>query len=105
MNGESEQHSVNFRFRWLCRAHGLPGFMFKVSEEGVKAIRALRQTYGRSLWKGESWRNVQTLPRRLPRGPVIKFAHSASAAQGFASSDPGRGHGTAHQIMLRQRPT
>ena len=29
-----------------------------------------------------------------PRGRVLKFTHSASAAQGFASSDPGRGHGT-----------
>ena len=28
-----------------------------------------------------------------------------SAAQGFTSSDPGRGHGTAHQATLRQCPT
>ena len=26
-------------------------------------------------------------------------------AQGFTSSDPGHGHGTAHQAMLRWRPT
>ena len=38
-------------------------------------------------------------------GQVVKFACSASAAQGFASLDPGRGHGTAHQATLRQRPT
>ena len=40
-----------------------------------------------------------------PRGRVVKLVPSASAAQGFAASDPGRGHGTAHQAMLRQRPT
>uniref|UniRef100_A0A8C4LYD3 Dedicator of cytokinesis 11 n=1 Tax=Equus asinus asinus TaxID=83772 RepID=A0A8C4LYD3_EQUAS len=30
------------------------------------------------------------------------FASSASVAQGFAGSDPGRRHGTAHQAMLRR---
>ena len=29
-----------------------------------------------------------------PHGPVVKFARSASLAQGFASSDPGCEHGT-----------
>ena len=38
-------------------------------------------------------------------GLVVKFAYSASAAQGFAGSNPAHGHGTAHQAMLRQRPT
>ena len=36
-----------------------------------------------------------------PCGQVVKFAHSALAAQGL---DPGRRHGTAHQAMLRQCP-
>ena len=36
------------------------------------------------------------------RGRVVKFVRSAAAAQG---SHPGRGHGTAHQAMLRRRPT
>ena len=40
-----------------------------------------------------------------PRGQVVKFAHSAEAAQCFDGSNPGRGHGTAHQTTLRQRPT
>ena len=31
---------------------------------------------------------------------MVKFARSASAAQGFAGLDPGRGHGTPHQPML-----
>ena len=35
---------------------------------------------------------------------MVKFARSASAAQGFAGLDPGRGHGTAHQATLRQHP-
>ena len=36
------------------------------------------------------------------RGRVVKFMHSAAAAQG---SDPGHGHGTARQATLRRRPT
>ena len=40
-----------------------------------------------------------------PRGRVVKFERSASAAQGFTGSDPGGRHGTTHQAMLRQRPT
>ena len=36
------------------------------------------------------------------RGRVVKFVCSAAAAQG---SDPGHGHGTAHQATLRRRPT
>ena len=40
-----------------------------------------------------------------PGGPVVKFARSALAAQGFTSPDPGRKHGTAHEVMLRQHPT
>ena len=36
---------------------------------------------------------------------VVKFVCSPSAAQGFAGSDPGRGHGTACQAVLRRRPT
>ena len=40
-----------------------------------------------------------------PHGGVVKFARSASAAQGFASSHPGHGHSTTHQAMLRWCPT
>ena len=36
---------------------------------------------------------------------LIKFQRSAVVAQGFAGSDPGGGHGTAHQATLRQRPS
>ena len=43
--------------------------------------------------------------RGWPRGRVVKFACSALAAQGFAGSDPGRGHGTTRQAMLRWHPT
>ena len=40
-----------------------------------------------------------------PRGRVVKFTHSTSAAQGFAGSDPGRGRGTARRAVLGRRPT
>ena len=36
---------------------------------------------------------------------MVKFAHSTSVARGFAGLDPGGGHGTIHQAMLRQCPT
>ena len=39
-----------------------------------------------------------------PCGQVVKFTPSPPVAQGFASLDPGRGHGTARQAMLRCRP-
>ncbi len=41
-------------------------------------------------------------------GPVAKWLSSRAplqAAQCFVGTNPGRGHGTAHQAMLRQRPT
>ena len=40
-----------------------------------------------------------------PCGRVVKFVRSTVVAQGFAGSDPGRGHGTAHQATLSRRPT
>ena len=36
---------------------------------------------------------------------MVKFAHSASAAQGFPGLDPGRGCGTACPAMLWRSPT
>ena len=38
-------------------------------------------------------------------GPMVKFTHSSSEVQGFAGLDPGGGHGTTHQAMMRQCPT
>ena len=41
-------------------------------------------------------------------GPVaewLKFVCSAAAAQGFATSNPGSGHGTARHATLRRHPT
>ena len=41
-------------------------------------------------------------------GPVAEWLSSRAplqAAQCFVGSNPGRGHGTAHQATLRQRPT
>ena len=43
--------------------------------------------------------------RARPQGQVVKFVCSTAAAQGFTGSNPGRGHGTAHQATLRRRPT
>ena len=40
-----------------------------------------------------------------PHGQVVKFMGSALAAQSFAGSDPGRGHGTSRQATLKQHPT
>ena len=40
-----------------------------------------------------------------PRDQVVKFARSASSAKGFTGSNPGHGHGTAHQATLRRHPT
>ena len=36
---------------------------------------------------------------------MVGFMCSTSVVRGFASSDPGRGHDTAHQAMLRRHPT
>ena len=41
-------------------------------------------------------------------GPVAEWLSPRAplqAAQCFVGSDPGRGHDTAHQATLRQRPT
>ena len=41
-------------------------------------------------------------------GPIAEWLSSRSPlqeAQCFLGSNPGRGHGTAHQTTLRQRPT
>ena len=47
------------------------------------------------------------LKKHTGASPMVKRLSlcSASAAQGFPGSDPGRGHGTDRQAMLRQRPT
>ena len=44
----------------------------------------------------------------MEAGPMAEWLSSRAplqAAQCFVGSNPGRGHGTAHQTMLRQRPT
>ena len=47
----------------------------------------------------------EKIVRGWPRGRVVEFVSSASVSQGFPGSDPGHGHGTARQAMLRWRPT
>ena len=58
------------------------------------------------------WKRMFSFPKevlsKIRGGPccrVVRFAQSASAAQGFASSDPGCGPSTNHQAMLRRHPT
>ena len=59
--------------------------------------------------KGGLWKSLAGSPDGnlggWPHGQVVKFTRSASAAWGFASLDPGCGHGTAHQAMLRRCAT
>ena len=47
------------------------------------------------------------LKNTILTGPALwpKFACSTSVAQGFTGSDPGSGHGAAHQATLRGCPT
>ena len=49
--------------------------------------------------------NSHTKFRGRLLGRAVKFARSTLAAQGFTFWDPGRGHGTTYQAMLRWRPT
>ena len=54
--------------------------------------------------------SIETLKSKAQRGagPVAEWLSLCAplqAAQCFLSSNPGRGHGTAHQTTLRQRPT
>ena len=65
-----------------------------------------------SVMSGFVWVTEPVVDKRItyprpgrPCGRVVKFGHSTAAAQGFAGSDPGHGHGTTHQAMLRRHPT
>ena len=40
-----------------------------------------------------------------PMAEWLSLCAPLQAAQCFVGSNPGRGHGTAHQTTLRQRPT
>ena len=57
------------------------------------------------LWKKNPLINIyEKNPGAGPRAGVLQFPRSASAAQGFASSDPGCRPNTTHQAMLRWCP-
>src|SRR3712207_5391944 len=54
------------------------------------------------------YKNALSKSFKYGAGPVAEWLSSRAplqAAQCFVSSNPGRGHGTAHQTTLRQRPT
>ena len=51
---------------------------------------------------------LKSTSKPLGADPVAEWLSSRAplqAAQCFVGSSPGRGHGTAHQTTLRQRPT
>ena len=79
-------------------------YMSKVNSTGPLAQHGLDQAW--DILSVELWcwgeRSI------LGAGPVAECLSSRAllqAARCFVGSDPGRGHGTAHQTMLRQRPT
>ena len=60
----------------------------------------------------ESWKNLTKEQKskeiNMGAGPMAEWLSSRAplqAAQCFVGSNPGCGHGTAHQATLRQRPT
>ena len=67
------------KFRWCCECY-LPS-------PRESQLKALINTTVKKLFRG------------CPCGQVVKFVRSPSVAQGFADSDPGRGHGTTHQAI------
>ena len=69
--------------------------MNKIHQETITVISLYALT---SLFKNIQW----------GAGPVAEWLSSRAllqAAQCFFGSNPGRGHGTAHQTTLRQHPT
>ena len=82
----------------------------------LKHERELEGAGRKNGFKAESRGDRKTLRqeergtfKKLKEGPapwrVAKFTCSTAAAQGFTRSDPGRGHRTTHQAMLRRCPT
>ena len=60
------------------------------------------------FYNGKNKCNFFKKEKKDGAGPVAKWLSSCAplqVAQCFVSSNPGRGHGTAHQTTLRQRPT
>ena len=84
----------------------------KEKETAVSARARYITDRGRGKWNcgalvykaGIQW-CLKVLTRAQPHGWVVGFVCSAPAAQGFAGSNPGLRHGTAHQSMLRRHPT
>ena len=93
----SPSNMVAAHHTWLVRTWNVAGLNWGVLDfQGLvwkENVKYLKDNVFKILIRGQ------------PRGRVVKFMRSASAAQGFASSDPGRGHGITHQAMLRRHPT
>ena len=56
------------------------------------------------IYKTNEWKTDKNRTSGQPSGVVVKFAHSASAAQGSLVQMPGADLHTAHQDMLWQCP-
>ena len=74
----------------------------KINKNIDRSLSRLTKKNGKK--KGEIIK-IKMKMRGQPNGRVVKFMHSIWAVQGFTSLDPGQGHGTTHQAMLRQCPT
>ena len=88
--------------KYVVWPSGWPGLL-STKRGTLEKEQSQREGYSGQLLDNLSLRYLRQWGR--PHGRVIKFTRSASAAWGFASSDPGHGHGTTHQAMLRQHPT
>ena len=85
----------NLTTLWLAKNSYSGSF---VQLEWVKHTRPEKgNSRGNHGFKNDNWGQ--------PCGQVVKFACSASVVQGFTGLDPGHGPSTAHQAMLRRRPT
>ena len=93
-----------------------PLYMF--SPQG-RMVRVLLKNPHRATLLSSPPKTMLTMPSTQPThlppkkhkkgaGPVAEWLSSRTplqAAQCFVGSNPGRGHGTAHQTTLRQHPT
>ena len=83
-----------------------------MAEINARLSIVLRLHKSTNIWKTKNPRaSVNFLKKvraEVRAGPVAKWLSSRApqqAAQCFVGSNPGRGHGTAHQTTLRRRPT
>ena len=86
-------------FRVECKLIGFYNFYGIVLI--IKGVPVICRTLGIK----EKSKGKIIVPQVGGRPVAVKFVRSALAAQGFTGSDTRRGHGAAHQAMLRRCPT